>query len=487
MLPLLQTAGTPTPTNSGSAKLEIVSEIAFPFTTPYALAVDANDNVYVSDGCFFRRKDGSIDTGSDTFSIYLGGNFANYPDCGIPNYRILKFDKNGSYVGWIGKGTDGISGFHSAAGSQTAVRTYATWLGGWPTPASWTAGELNRIRSLAVDSDGTLYAMEANRIHRFTGTDHTFAGTMGWLCDTTCQNLIAPATAANDNAINNYYACVAPLDPSDNAGFQACYNTYIVEIAVFNQLNTQIHNSILAAGASAWRTDPTGLIVDFAPLGTGYIGANHTPNWAAGLAINGTELWTGMYSGGLGGEIRVFDKTTAALTGWYGRSRYIVNNFLVSQHYGYQPVSAYFDTATDRYIPVHDQLHGSQPGAFHIPRSLQWHDNLLYVADNTSDPVLSVAQRDGTIVRSRSHGQGDKPFALTVNPAGYVLTSNMYTGAIEIFDPALKLIGSLQVDNPSQPNQWYPVAAAAFAWSSDGFVFFTSTTKNKVYKARLVL
>lgn len=63
----------------------------------------------------------------------------------------------------------------------------------------------------------------------------------------------------------------------------------------------------------------------------------------------------------------------------------------------------------------------------------------------------------------------------------------MYTGAIDILDPELRLVGTLQVEAPSVPNQWYPIAAAAFAWDSQGFVYFSSTTKNEVYRARLVV
>lgn len=477
-------AGAP---SASSAHLEIVSQIRFPFVTPYAIAIDSNDNLYVSDGCFFRESWGGTTYTAETFGLYLSGDYSSYPDCGVPQYRILKFDRGGQYSGWIAAGTDGISGLHAAAGPSAAVRTYSPWVN-TNAVTSWMPGELNRIRSLKVDSDGTLYALEANRIHKFTGPNHDFTGTIGWGCNATCQTLISQADTIYRSAMNGFDACATPLDPNDTAGYQACFDAYTILYNAYQQKAAEIHAEILATGASAWRTDPSVLVVDFPPSSAPYIGASHAPAFASGLAIRGNELWIGTYCWcSAGGEIRVFDKNTASLQGWYGRSRHFVNSAFISEYFGYRAVSDYGLGVTGGIVPVHAPLHSSSPGAFSTPRDLQWFNNRLYIVDNTSDPVISVAELDGTIVQKRSHSSGDKPFALTVNQAGYMLTSNMYTGTIQIFDPELKEIGSLSVESASSPNVWYPIAAAGFAWDSQGYVYFTSTTSNAVYKARLVL
>ncbi len=466
---------------ASSARLEIVSKINYPFVTPYAIAVDAADNVYVSDGCFLRESNGGTLYTADTFGVYLGGNYSAYPNCGIPQYRILKFDALGNYSGWIGKGLDGASGLHSAGGSQQAVRTSSNWP---VTPvSSWKAGELNRVRSLAVDTDGTLYALEANRIHRYTGPSNDFAGTLGWACDSACQTLIDDMVVQYHTMINTYDTCIAGLAEIDDAGYQACYDLYYPEAVLYSQKYAAVIASVGTQGGGGWHTDPGTLVLDFPP-NANQIGPTHGPEYASGIAINGNQLWIGSYCWcTIGGEIRVFDKQTTLLEGWFGRSRYIVNNVMVAQYYGYRPVSDYASGIK----PVHAAFHSESPGALNAPRAVAWHEGLLYIADNTSNPVLSVSQMDGSIVKSRSHASGDKPFGMTVNADGYVLTSNMYNGTIEILDPHLNQIGLLQVETPSTPNVWYPVAAANFAWDSQGYVYFTSTTKNEVIKARLVL
>src|SRR5262245_35154221 len=94
----LAVLGLASSARTGSATLEIVEKISFPFVTPYAIAVDSNDYLYVSDGCFFRDANGFSPYALDTFSLYLY-NSSKYADCGIPSYRILKFDSNSQYIG----------------------------------------------------------------------------------------------------------------------------------------------------------------------------------------------------------------------------------------------------------------------------------------------------------------------------------------------------------------------------------------------------
>lgn len=460
--------------NTDSASLELVSKINHPFLNPYGIAVDSQDNLYVSYGCHFDRN-GIL----DSFDNYLGFNYTNYPNnCTITEYKVLKFDKNGTYLGWIAKGSDGISGFHSSSDTNPIIRQ--SFYPAYPSGNSWYPGELNKIRSLYIDTDDTLYVLEEYRIHKFSGTDHSFLGTLGHGCDANCMNLYNESITLSDQAELDFIQCFGQGDPNDQVLFSTCYQAYLVTT---NQAKN-IKDQFFLSSVGGWHTNPKQVIATFVHPSLDMTKYMESPMLAQGISIYNNQIWVGYMRGSTSGDIRIFNKTTGIVEGWFGKTfQTDVYNVVLNSLYGYQDIS----NLSPNYRPVNSGIHSTSPGAFSAPRSHFWYNNLLYVADNLSDPVLTVFKKDGTIVNSRSHSLGDKPFTITVNKSGYVVASNMYTGVLEIYDPNLKTIGTFQLESPSIPNKWYPIQSGGFAWDSNGYLYTTVTTKNEVHKYKLII
>ncbi len=141
----------------------VVGELTFAFASPYALAVDSTDNVYVSE-----QTDAA-----DTSTLYLTNrSFAG--DIAPGHARILKFDKAGTYLGWIGAGSDATKGFHDAASVATALYGY-------------DPGMFNMIRGMTFDAADHLYVLDSWRIqeldanHAFSRwAGYSFLGGYGW-------------------------------------------------------------------------------------------------------------------------------------------------------------------------------------------------------------------------------------------------------------------------------------------------------------------
>ncbi|EMY76539.1 hypothetical protein LEP1GSC060_0415 [Leptospira weilii serovar Ranarum str. ICFT] len=452
-----------------SARLEVVSEIQFPFYAPYSLAVDSSDNVYVSESADY----------TDTFGLYLY-NYNRYPaDPGNIGNRIRKFDSSGNYLGWIGMGgNDGTSRFHGANEPDVVLNGIEP-------------GRFQKIRGMKFDSEGTLYVIDQNRIHRFAPNTQTFSGWAGHTCKTAaCQNAQTLYTQkiAQENQIT--VDCEASLDwtKTDDqieADLQNCLDAS--NMSTVNNERAAARDGIIANVSSGWNLNEP-----FNSWGLYSSTRLDSIDNASGLAIRNGQLWIGYYrhsydifyiAGTWGSDVQpstrinAFDTNTGGNIGWLGGA---TRNGQTQKGFFQAPSLA---TGTR---PLGTSYHTNSPGLFNAPRSLVWHNDLLYVADNTSDPVVSVFTSQGDLVKSQYHDSGAKPFAITVAPNGIIFTSNMYTGEIELFDPNFRKIGGWQAESPSDPNRWYPIAAADFAWDSKGFLYISTTTKNKVYKMRLI-
>jgi hypothetical protein len=153
------------PTSRPVVGYTVLGEVNYAFTQPYALAVDSTDHLYVS-----QRTDAA-----DTHTLYLSTR--NYGvDIAPGQARILQFDAAGSYLGWIGAGSDATFGFHAPTSTATAVYAFAP-------------GAFNMIRGMTFGDDGHLFVLDDWRIQeldtsfnavRWTGHGPGGTGGFGW-------------------------------------------------------------------------------------------------------------------------------------------------------------------------------------------------------------------------------------------------------------------------------------------------------------------
>jgi len=96
------------------------------FLKPWGIAVDSSGNVYVADAY---------------------------------NYRIQKFDPNGVFIAWLGKGADESTGWHFPGTSVRAVWGLAD-------------GQFSAVYGVAIDIAGNIYVADTmnNRIQKFGPT-----------------------------------------------------------------------------------------------------------------------------------------------------------------------------------------------------------------------------------------------------------------------------------------------------------------------------
>jgi len=97
---------------------QIVGTIDFPFKRPFGIAIDANDNLFVSE-FYLQKGDGA---------------------------RIIKFSPIGEYLGWIGRG-DQTTGWHPANSPERSL------------PGSGD-GEFVGVSKIAFHSDGRAYVVD---------------------------------------------------------------------------------------------------------------------------------------------------------------------------------------------------------------------------------------------------------------------------------------------------------------------------------------
>lgn len=213
--------------------------------------------------------------------------------------------------------------------------------------------------------------------------------------------------------------------------------------------------------------------------------------WASGIRLHAGKMWVGTWYWNGGGFtngdwncISALDLTTGLGVGWLGGAKNTTTN---AESTGYFAVDA-------GYAPRASIVHSSSPGAFSSPRQFVWRNNLVYVVDNTSDPVLSIFDETGVMQPGKLvhlAGTGEKPFAIAVDKFGNVIVSDMYTGSVRFFSTKLDANGELtqvaewQLDTPSTPNAFYPLISD-FAWNAaEDVLYVSATTKNKVYKIAL--
>ena len=118
----------------------IIGQISYAFANPYALAIDSADNVFVS-----QKTDAE-----DTHTLYLTNRDYSV-DIAPGQARILKFDSAGTYLGWVGAGSDNTFGLHSPASAATAVYAFAP-------------GAFNMVRGMTFDAADHLFVLDDWRI-----------------------------------------------------------------------------------------------------------------------------------------------------------------------------------------------------------------------------------------------------------------------------------------------------------------------------------
>lgn len=141
----------------------LLGEVAFPFASPYALAVDSKNHLYVSE-----QTDAP-----DTHTLYLTSrSFAS--DIAPGHARVIELDAAGTYLGWIGRGADGTTGFHDAASVTQAVYNY-------------DPGGFTMIRGMTFDAADHLYVLDNWRIQELDATKafvrwagYSFSAGYGW-------------------------------------------------------------------------------------------------------------------------------------------------------------------------------------------------------------------------------------------------------------------------------------------------------------------
>ncbi|MFA7254322.1 MAG: fibronectin type III domain-containing protein [Patescibacteria group bacterium] len=147
------------------------------FNLPNRVEVDINDNIYVFDGNnnriqvfssngTFVRKFGSAGTGDGQFnsSGYGGVAIASNGDIYVSDYdnnRIQAFSSAGVFKGWIGKDNAGGNGWHEPGSGKTGV-------------AGTGNGEFSVIMDVAIDSEGSIYAIENDKNVTVFDASHNF-------------------------------------------------------------------------------------------------------------------------------------------------------------------------------------------------------------------------------------------------------------------------------------------------------------------------
>jgi hypothetical protein len=214
-------------------------------------------------------------------------------------------------------------------------------------------------------------------------------------------------------------------------------------------------------------------------------------SWASTVRLHGGKMWIGNWYWNYPGFvpngdwncISVLDLTSGLGVGWLGGAKNTNTNALSA---GYFNVGAPL-------IPRSEVAHMAENEVFTSPRQFVWHNDLLYVVDNTSDPVLSVFDVNGVMQPGKlAHltGNDEKPFAIAVDKYGNVIVSDMYTGSVRFFSTKLDVNGEFtqvaewQLDTPSVENVSYP-RISDFAWDSQDNLYVAATTKDKVYKIKL--
>lgn len=121
------------PTNSkdDTSMYKVVKIWDYPFLFPRAVAVDNFDNIYVSE-------------------TYKGAN---------THARILKFDKNGTMLGWFGKGNM-TSGYHESSSQEEN------------TGNGNAGGEFTYIFKITFDDKNNMYVIDRNKYYDDGGTWH---------------------------------------------------------------------------------------------------------------------------------------------------------------------------------------------------------------------------------------------------------------------------------------------------------------------------
>ncbi len=149
------------------------------FRSPWGVAVDSDNNVYVadtsnhriqkfdSDGGFIMKL-GSFGTGDG--ELWLPYDVAVDADGYIYvvdsfNHRIQKFGSDGDFKGWIGLNNLGVAGWHEPGTDTRGVSGSGD-------------GQFYFPRGIAVDSDGNVYVADTNN-HRIQKYD-AFGVFLGW-------------------------------------------------------------------------------------------------------------------------------------------------------------------------------------------------------------------------------------------------------------------------------------------------------------------
>jgi len=133
-------------------------------------------------------------------------------------------------------------------------------------------------------------------------------------------------------------------------------------------------------------------------------------------------------------------------------------------------------------IAIEGLFFGNEIGAFQAPIGLAINnENQFYVIDYNNDPVVSVFDfESGDFLWGIYHGEGYKPDNIILDKYSNIILTDVDQGSVKMLDREGTKKATMQLGPPDY------LGAAGFALDSEGFLYFTEYSKNKVVKVKLI-